>query len=120
MNGGSRRRSVASAEPPAAGRVPLAEAFALNSFVAPTLLKSAGPTAPPAPFTLAASRGQAAPELEEPRPAFELPPRPGKRPAAPAVGERATTVRRGADPGADLSGADAADTWCGRRERAFA
>ena len=119
MYGGSRRRSVASAEPPPAGRVPLAEAFSLNSFVAPTL-KSAGPSAPSAPFAPAASRGQAAAELEDARPTFELPPRPGKRPAAPAVDERATSVRRGADPGADLLGLDAADTWCVCCTRAFA
>ena len=119
MHGGSRRRSVAAAEPPPAGRVPLAEAFGLNSFVPPTL-KSAGPSANSAPFALAASRGQAAPELEDPRLAFELPPRPGKRPAAPAVEERPTSVRRSADPGADLSGADATHAWCARCERVFA
>jgi hypothetical protein len=82
MNGGSRRRSVASAEPRRPARA-AGRGFCFEQLRGTDAPEERGAYRAPAPFTLAASRGQAAPELEEPRPAFELPPRPGKRPAAP-------------------------------------
>ena len=107
MFGGSRRRSVASAEQPP-GRAPLAEAGFLNEFVVPLLkAKGAAPAASPAP--LAQADGvQADSEPSDARRAAELPPRPGKRPAAPGGEERGRAQHaRLAEPSADLP--DASD-----------
>jgi hypothetical protein len=107
MFGGSRRKSVASAELP--GRAPLAESdFRNTAFQAPVLKKAAA--TPPAPPAQTADHEQAAAEASDARRAFELPPRPGKRPAATAADEeRARAQRARADPNTDLAEADAAD-----------
>lgn len=108
MFGGSRRRSVASAELPGRGG-PLAESDFLNSFQPPVLKLKAAAT-PPAPPAQAADHEQAVAEPSDARRAFELPPRPGKRPAAAAADEeRARAQRARAEPHADLAEADAAD-----------
>jgi hypothetical protein len=108
MFGGSRRRSVASAEP----RAPLAEAGFLNSagFVVPVLKK---PASSPVELAQTADRDQVAAEpADARRAAFDLPPRPGKRPVAPGDDERARAQRARADPDADLPVGNAADAWC--------